>query len=147
MKIGITGGSTQHWVLSLVIPIFQHALPCVSCLRPTSYLDVNLNTKSPLSVQVCRNGLAHLFANYFIFHVLAVYKAGDRGRYAYIESNDYHLKAVSGRPVIMRVFLWDHHMPCSLRDQQGIFNRLTRAENCICVYLVEWWTVAISSNN
>ena len=64
------------------------------------------NTKSPLSVQICRNGLAHLFANYFIFRVLDVFKAGDRGKYEYSESNDYHLKAVSRRPV-MRVFLWD----------------------------------------
>ena len=65
------------------------------------------NTKSPLSVQICRNGLAHLLANYFIFRVLDVFKAGDRGRYEYIELNDYHFKAVSGRPVLMRVFLWD----------------------------------------
>ena len=28
---------------------------------------------------ICRNGLAHLFANYFIFHVLDVIKAGDQG--------------------------------------------------------------------
>ena len=28
---------------------------------------------------ICRNGLAHLFANYFIFHVLDVFKAGDQG--------------------------------------------------------------------
>ena len=67
------------------------------------------NTKSPLSVQIYRNGLAHLFANYFIFRVLNVFQAGDRGRYEYIELNDYryHLKAVSGQPVIMRIFLWD----------------------------------------
>ena len=60
-----------------------------------------------MSVQIYSNGLAHLLANYFIFHVLDVFKAGGRGRYAYIESNDNHLKAVSGRPVIMRVFLWE----------------------------------------
>ena len=67
------------------------------------------NTKSPLSVQIYKNGLAHQLANYFIFRVLDVFKAGDRGRYEYnyIESNDYHLKTVNGRPVIMRVFLWD----------------------------------------
>ena len=65
------------------------------------------NTKSPLSVQIYTNGLADLLANYYIFRVLDVFKAGDRGRYEYIELNDYHLKAVNGRPVIMRVFLWD----------------------------------------
>ena len=65
------------------------------------------NTKSPLSVQIYRYGLAHLLANYFIFLVLDVFKAGDRGRYEYIKSNDYHFRVVSGRPVIMRVFLWD----------------------------------------
>ena len=70
----------------------------------TSYPDDIPNTKSPLSVQICGNGLAHLFANYFIFRLLDVFKAGDRGRYKYIELNDYHLKRVSGRPVIMRVF-------------------------------------------
>ena len=58
-----------------------------------------------MSVQICGNDLAHLFANYFMFRVLDVFKAGDRGGYAYIELNDYHLKAVSGRPVIMRVFM------------------------------------------
>ena len=42
-----------------------------------------------------------------VVHDSAHFKAGDRGRYEYIELNDYHLKAVSGRPVIMRVFLWD----------------------------------------
>ena len=65
------------------------------------------NTKSPLSAQICRNGLAHLLANYFIFRVLDVFIAGHRGRYEYIELNDYHLKAVSGRSVKMCVFLWD----------------------------------------
>ena len=65
------------------------------------------NTKSPLSVQIYINGLAHFLANYFIVRVLDVFKAGDRGRYEYIELNDHHLKAVSGRPVIMRVFPWD----------------------------------------
>ena len=41
------------------------------------------------------------------FRVLDVLKARDRGRYEYIELNDYHLKAVNGRPVIMHIFLWD----------------------------------------
>ena len=54
------------------------------------------NTKSPLSVLIWRNGLAHLFANYFIFHVLNVFKAGDRGRYEYMELNDYHLRRSVG---------------------------------------------------
>ena len=73
---------------------------------PATWITIP-NTKSPLSVQIYRYGLAHLLANYFIFRVLDVFKAGDRGRYEYIKSNDYHFKVVSGRPVIMCVFLWD----------------------------------------
>ena len=60
---------------------------CVSCFGPNSYPDYISNTKSPLSVQICRNSLAHLSANYLIFRVLDVFKAGDRGRYEYIELN------------------------------------------------------------
>ena len=77
--------------------------------------------------RICQNGLAHLLASYFIFRVLDVFKTGDLGRYEYIELNDDHLKAVSGRPVILHVFIWDDHMPCSLHDQQGILNRLLHA--------------------
>ena len=32
------------------------------------------------------------------------FETGDRGRAGCNELNDYHLKAVSGRPVIMRIF-------------------------------------------
>ena len=38
---------------------------------------------------------------------ITTFKTGDQGRYEYIELNDYHLKAVTGRPVIMQLFLGD----------------------------------------
>ena len=61
------------------------------------------NTKSPLSVQIYRNGLADLLANYFIFRVLAVFKQVTEVGMNILS----RMKAVNGRPVIMRVFLWD----------------------------------------
>ena len=81
---------------------------------------MSFQTQSRRCRFIFANGSAHLLANYFIFRVLDVIKTGDRDRYEYIELNDYHLKVVSGRPVIMRVFLWDRsYMSCSLRNQKA----------------------------
>ena len=60
-KIWISSDNTECWVDSPVVQIFKHALkPCVSCFRLTRDPDDIPNRKSSLSVQICRNGLAHV---------------------------------------------------------------------------------------